>query len=142
MHPIDEKAIRVIRWIARISSGLTVALILLIFIDDGLAEGFEPILHLTTREIAMMVAFIAVWLGLALGWKWELFGGLLTICGMAAFYLLDYAFSGIPPRPLFPDFCVSEPVVPLLRAANPEKVGSRESLVVVGESRFKVFPVT
>ena len=46
----------------------------------------------------MMVAFVAVWLGLVLGWKWELFGGLLTICGVAAFYLLDYAFSGTFPR--------------------------------------------
>jgi hypothetical protein len=39
-----------------------------------------------------------VWLGLLLGWKWELYGGLLTLCGVAAFYLLDYLFSGTLPR--------------------------------------------
>jgi hypothetical protein len=92
------KALRVVRWIARISAGLAAALILLIFIGEGLAEGFEPILHLTAREAAMMVAFAAVWLGLVLGWKWELVGGLLTVCGTVAFYLLDYAFSSTFPR--------------------------------------------
>ena len=93
-----SKTVWVVRWIARISSALTAALILLIFIGEGLAEGFEPILHLTVRETAMMAAFVAVWLGLLLGWKWELYGGLLTVCGVAAFYLLDYLFSGTFPR--------------------------------------------
>ncbi len=94
----NRKAVQVVRWIARISAGLAAALILLIFVGEGLAEGFQSILHLTTRETAMMVAFIAVWLGLVLGWKWELAGGLLAICGTAAFYLLDYAFSSTFPR--------------------------------------------
>lgn len=92
------KTLRVVRWVARISSALTAALILLIFVGEGLAEGFEPLLHLTARETAMMVAFVAVWLGLLLGWKWELYGGLLTVCGVAAFYLLDVLFSGTFPR--------------------------------------------
>jgi hypothetical protein len=94
----SRKVVRVVRWTARISAGLAAALILLFFIGEGLTEGFEPILHLTARETAMMVAFAAVWLGLVLGWKWELVGGLLTICGTAAFYLLDYAFSDTFPR--------------------------------------------
>jgi hypothetical protein len=94
----ESKAVPVVRWIARVSSGFTAALILLIFVGEGLTEGFEPILHLSVRETVMMIAFAAVWLGLLLSWKWELFGGLLTICGMAAFYLLDYLFSGTLPR--------------------------------------------
>ena len=60
--------------------------------------GVEPLLHLTVRESLMMAVFVAVWLGLVLGWKWELAGGLLTVCAMAAFYLLDYGFSGTFPR--------------------------------------------
>lgn len=90
--------LRVVRWIARIYAGVMAALILLIFVGEALADGFEPILHLTVRETTMMIAFFAVWLGLLLGWKWDLFGGLLTICGVAAFYLLDYVFSGTLPR--------------------------------------------
>ena len=93
-----SKTVRIVRWIARVSSGLAATLILLIFIGEGLTEGFEPLLHLSVRETVMMVAFVAVWLGLLLGWKWELYGGLLTACGVAAFYLLDYLFSGTFPR--------------------------------------------
>ena len=92
-----SKTVPVVRWIARVSSGFAAALILLIFIGDGLAEGFEPVLHLTGREGAMMVAFVAVWLGLLLGWKWEFYGGLLSVCGVVAFYLADYLFSGTFP---------------------------------------------
>ena len=93
-----DKTVRVVRWIARISAGVMAALILLIFVGEAIADGFEPILNLTVREIGMMMAFIAVWLGLLLGWKWELYGGLLTICGVGVFYLLDYLFSGTLPR--------------------------------------------
>jgi len=93
-----SKTLQVVRWIARISSGFAAALILIIFISEGLTEGFEPLLHMSIRETIMMIAFVAVWLGLLLGWKWELYGGLLTVCGVAAFYLADYMFTGTFPR--------------------------------------------
>ncbi len=94
----ESKTTRVVRWVARVSSVLMAALILFFFVGSGLAEGIDPLLHLSTREAAMMVAFAAAWLGLLLGWKWELYGGLLTVGGMAAFYLVDYLFSGTFPR--------------------------------------------
>jgi hypothetical protein len=93
-----NRAVTVVRWIARVFSGIMAALILVISVGEALTEGYEPILHLTVRETVMMVAFVVVWLGLLLGWKWELTGGLLTVCGMAAFYLVDYLFSGTFPR--------------------------------------------
>ena len=93
-----DKTVRVVRWIARIAAAVMAALILLIFVGEAFADGFESILNLTVREIGMMMAFFAVWLGLLLGWKWELYGGLLTIFGVGAFYLLDYLFSGTLPR--------------------------------------------
>ena len=88
-----SKTVPIIRWIARISALLAATLILLIFVGEGV-----PVFRLSGREAAMMAAFFAVWLGLLLGWKWELHGGLLVVCGMAAFYLLDYLFSGTLPR--------------------------------------------
>ncbi|MFP4394505.1 MAG: hypothetical protein ACLFTI_04495 [Anaerolineales bacterium] len=93
-----SRTLSIVRWIARISAGLAAALILIIFIGEGISEGFEPLLRLTARESLMMVAFFAVWLGLVLGWRWELYGALLTIGGLIAFYLLDYLFSGTFPR--------------------------------------------
>jgi len=98
----ESKTFQVVRWIARVSAGFAAALILLIFIGEGLTGGFEPLLHMSIRETLMMVAFIALWLGLLLGWKWELYGGLLTACGVAAFYLVDYLFSGTLPGVLLP----------------------------------------
>ncbi len=95
------RTVQVVRWIAGAFSGLVAALILLIFIGNGLAEGIEPVLHLSVREALMMVAFVAVRLGLLARWKWELYGGSLTIFGMVAFYLVDYLFSGSFPRGLF-----------------------------------------
>ena len=98
----EIKKLQVVRWIARVSAGIAAALILLFFIGEGLTGGFEPLLHMTARETLMMVAFVAVWLGLLMGWKWELYGGLLTVCGVAAFYLVDYLFSGTLPKVLLP----------------------------------------
>jgi len=74
------------------------ALILLIFVGEALGEGLQPFLHMTTREVLMMFAFFALWLGLLLGWKWELFGGLLTLCAVIVFYALNFLFTGIFPR--------------------------------------------
>ncbi len=94
----ESRTINIIRWTARIASAITAFLILVFFIGDGLSEGFQPLLHLTLRETLMMISFFAVWLGLILGWKRELTGGLLTVCGLVVFYILDYLFSGSFPR--------------------------------------------
>ena len=93
-----NRSLLVLRWITRVASGLAALVILLFFVGEGLAEGLGPLLGMSTREALMMVAFAAVWIGLILGWRWELAGGLLTLVGMTAFYLLDYAFSGTWPR--------------------------------------------
>jgi hypothetical protein len=98
----ESKTLQVVRWIARVSAGFAAALILLFFIGEGLIGGFEPLLHMSVRETLMMVAFVILWLGLLLGWKWELYGGLLTVYGVVAFYLVDYLFTGTLPRVLLP----------------------------------------
>jgi len=97
---IDQKdrLITALRWIARITASLSAGLILLIFIGEGMNDGIEPLFHLTVREQLMFVAFATVWVGLILGWKSELWGGLLILGGTIAFYLFNFAFSGIFPR--------------------------------------------
>lgn len=89
-----SKTVRVVRWIARVSAVIVATLILLTLIGGEFTEGIEPFLHLPVRETIMMITFVAAWLGLLLGWKWEFYGGLLTVCGVTVFYLLDYLFSG------------------------------------------------
>ncbi|MFC1531824.1 hypothetical protein ACFL7M_00435 [Thermodesulfobacteriota bacterium] len=74
------------------------ALILLFFVGETLGEGVKPLLYMTVKEILLMVVFFVLWLGLLLGWKWELLGGLLTLCAVIVFYVLNILFTGIFPR--------------------------------------------
>lgn len=74
-----------IRWIARIGAALMAGMILIIFIGEGISEGFGPLLQMSLRETAMMAVFIIVFLGLILGWRWEMLGGSLIVGGMALF---------------------------------------------------------
>ncbi|MCK5035277.1 MAG: hypothetical protein KAS73_05230 [Candidatus Sabulitectum sp.] len=94
----ESKTTKIIRWTARITSAVTALIILMFFIGEDYEEGYQPLLNLSLKNSLLMVAFFALWLGLILGWKWELKGGLLTICGLAAFYLINYLFSGSFPR--------------------------------------------
>ena len=93
-----DKTVSIVRWIARIGAGLTAVFILFMFIAHAITDGAAPLQYLTARETAMMAAFGIMWLGLMVGWKWELVGGLLSIGGVVAFYLFDYLFSGTFPR--------------------------------------------
>jgi len=54
---------------------------LLIFVGGAISQGPKGFPHLSLREALMLAAFSVLWLGLLLGWKWELWGGLLTISG-------------------------------------------------------------
>jgi hypothetical protein len=73
------------------------ALILLLFIGETIGDGVQPFLRMTVREILLMFIFFILWLGLLLGWKWELLGGLLTLCAVIVFYALNFLFAGILP---------------------------------------------
>ncbi len=95
---MNTKMRKILRWIARIWASLMAAMILFIFIGDAAADGIGPIFHLTFREILMMAAFLIVFVGLVLAWKWERLGGWMIVGGMLAFYSLDFAFSGAFPR--------------------------------------------
>jgi len=94
----ENKTKQAVRWIARIGAALMAGMILIIFIGESISEGFEPLLQMSLRETAMMAVFVIVFLGLIMGWRWEILGGSLIVGGMAAFYLLDFLFSGTFPR--------------------------------------------
>ena len=55
---MNQKITRIIRWIGRIWATLIAAMILIIFIGEGINNGIGPILHLTLRESLMMAAFV------------------------------------------------------------------------------------
>ena len=93
-----NRTLLILRWTARISAALTAAVTVLFFVGEGAGDGFGGFLHRSPRETALLAAFGAVWFGLLLGWRWEKAGGMLTLCGLAAFYLLHYLFSRTLPR--------------------------------------------
>ena len=95
---MNTKTIKGIRWIARIWAALMLAFMLFMFIAHIVEDGIGPEFSLTLRESLMMVSMITSLVGLALAWKWERLGGILTLGGMAAFYIFDFAFSGSFPR--------------------------------------------
>ncbi|TWU11612.1 hypothetical protein CA54_04200 [Symmachiella macrocystis] len=54
-------------------------------------------------EGTMFLAWLMALIGMAVLWKWEGAGGILTLSGMAAFYVLNFAASGrFPGGPVFP----------------------------------------
>lgn len=98
----DSKSVCILRWIARILASVMAALILLICVGETLGEGLQSPFHMTFWEIFMMFAAFALWLGLLLGWKWELLGGLLTLCAVMVFYALNFLITGLfPGGPFF-----------------------------------------
>ena len=89
-----------LKWIARLTALLLALIILVIFIGELASEEFQGF---SLRESLMMLAFFTVWLGYLIGWKLERPGGVMILAGIAAFYLLDYLFSGsFPSGPVFP----------------------------------------
>jgi hypothetical protein len=55
--------------------------------------------HFTARELVLFAFFpIGVCLGMALAWRWEGFGGGLTVASLAAFYLAQRLTSSSFPR--------------------------------------------
>lgn len=93
-----EKALPLIRRIARVGSILSVSLILFIFIGELVSEPSTEPLRLTLRETFMTIAFFVLFIGLPLSWKWELLGSILILGGLIVFYMLDYIFSGTLPQ--------------------------------------------
>lgn len=87
-----------LKWPARITSALLALVILVIFIGEFKSDDFQ---EFGLRESLMMLAFFTVWLGYLIGWKLEKAGGVMILAGLAAFYLLDYGFSGSFPEGFF-----------------------------------------
>jgi hypothetical protein len=87
-----------LRWLARLAS----LFVLAVFLSFLFGEGLDPA-RLSRTELLMTAALFVSLFGLVLGWTFELAGGALTIAGITAFYLMNYAATGrIPEGPLLP----------------------------------------
>ena len=78
-----------LRWFARFW-GLAFAVLILAL---AIGEGFNPA-KLKTKELLLTVPFFVAWLGLLLGWRWEGWGGILVVAGIAGFCLIHFVVTG------------------------------------------------
>jgi len=60
----------------------------------AVAELFSPDFYVTDAMIYQGAALATVFVGYAIGWRWELIGGLLAIAGTAGFFAYRIATMG------------------------------------------------
>lgn len=90
-----SQLIQLTRWTARIVGGLLVVMFLWFFVAHAVqAEGIPS---LTPLEGSLMFCMLASLVGMVVLWFREGLGGLMTLIGMGAFYIIEAAASGMPP---------------------------------------------
>ncbi len=83
---------KIVCWTARFTSLLSVVVLLLFFIG----ESFNPA-KLTAKEWTLFFFFpIGVMVGLLVGWKKELIGGLISVLSLVLFCLIESTNGGFP----------------------------------------------
>ena len=91
------RAIRILRWAARIWSIVSIVFILLIAIGELIPPHAPP--PSTLRDIVGMILFpFLTCVGMILAWRWEGLGGGITIGSVLAFYAWLGVMDGRLPR--------------------------------------------
>lgn len=82
--------ISVIRWIARIAALILFIILALFFFGE---RGYEAFQYGPVQSLGMIL-FIIACLGLIIGWRWELTGGLMIVCAISAKFVLNSIAGG------------------------------------------------
>lgn len=86
----SKRLISILRWLARLGSLVSVALVLLFLFGEGL-----HLSQLTMTKVVGLLFFpVGVVAGMLLGWRWETLGGAVTALSLLAFYKVMYAANG------------------------------------------------
>ena len=111
---------RLLRWVARIGSIVSAA-VLMAFIFGGNER-------LPNQQEWLQLAFFpgGILLGMALGWKNELMGGVVTVLSLLMFYVMQMIQAGnLPSGPWF--FIFSSPGILFLIAWFAEKFSNQSN---------------
>ncbi len=92
LSSFEHFALGTVRWVAR----LTGSFLILLFAVFAIGEGIR-LDRLTVPEAVMMIALTVALFGLLIAWRYESFGGLLVLAGMAVFYLTNLVMAGRAP---------------------------------------------
>ena len=126
-----------IRWLARIGSLVSIAILLMF-----LFGGNEKLPNLM-ETIGLVFFPFGIMVGMAIGWKNELFGGVVTVLSLAAFYAGHFLTAGnLPSGPYFILFALpgilflfvgsATRILGLNPAKPPESTSTRNSNSVAG----------
>ncbi len=90
--------IRILIWIARLLAVCSMSMLVLFAIG-----GFNPPLKMTLQEATLFLFFpVGICAGMLLAWRWELYGGTLTVLCLLMFYGLHVLFGhSFPNGPWF-----------------------------------------
>lgn len=78
-----------LRWVARILSLFFAGLYAVFVIGEGLPPLFSPSMA-ALQSWFLVLTFLA----LLAGWRYELWGGIVGLCGIAGFYFTNFVASG------------------------------------------------
>jgi len=110
----------VCRWCAR-----AIGVVLIVgWTAYAIAELFHPDYYVSPGMIYQGAALATVFAGYAIGWRWELLGGLLAVGGTAAFFVAYALDVGTPPRPELALAWFAAPGVLYLAAWRSERHGA------------------
>ena len=85
-----KKSVLIARWVARLGSLASLGFLLLFFFGEEM-----DVAALTATEIWGLIFFpLGITVGMLLGWRWEIFGGSVTVLSLLAFYKVMYAANG------------------------------------------------
>lgn len=91
------KRVRIVRWIARILSGLVIVFFSIFFVGEAILFPTPDSTPLTGNAMLQLTLTGLSLLGLALAWKWEAFGGLLALAAYVILVIVNpKAFSVFP----------------------------------------------
>ena len=79
-----------IRWIARIVGLVLIFIVISIFIQSGVQNPFK----LGTTNLILNLCFLIMIIGILLGFKWEITGGLVIIASFIIFWMFSIINTG------------------------------------------------
>ena len=80
----------VMRWLARLGSLVSVTVLLLFIFGEGL----DPSRITFVEWVGLLFFPFGVMAGMLLAWRWETFGGALTLFSLLGFYMVMYSDRG------------------------------------------------
>ncbi|MDP2162092.1 MAG: hypothetical protein Q8K02_16555 [Flavobacterium sp.] len=96
MKTNSTNSMKIPRIIARVMSAIIVAFALIMFIGQTMESAKEGTSSPMTFYTVLLIALFAIGLlGLALAWKWELIGGIISLLAFIALFIGIYIFNSI-----------------------------------------------